>query len=64
MARLTTIYVDLEQKGASAAARSLQRLLGRGTQVKAMPLQIRRYADHADRPVTVVVLGSSYRGPS
>jgi hypothetical protein len=60
--RLTTIFVDLEQRDASSAARRLLPLLGRAVVVKPMPLQIRRYADRAGRPMTVIVLGSSYAG--
>jgi len=63
-ARLTTIFVDRRQTDASAAARRLHKLFGRAAVVKPMPLQIRRYADRAGRPMTVVVVGSSYRGLS
>jgi hypothetical protein len=60
--RVATIFVDPEQRDASSAARRLLPLLGRGVEVKAMSLQIRRYADRAGRPMTVIVLGSSYAG--
>jgi hypothetical protein len=60
--RFTTIYVDQRQRNASAAARRLRHLLDRGTRVESMPPGIRRYADRAGRPLTVIVVGSSYRG--
>jgi hypothetical protein len=62
LTRLTTIYVDPRQSDASAAARRLRHLFGRGIRVESMPPQIRRYADRAGRPLTVIVIGSSFRG--
>jgi hypothetical protein len=62
LARLTTIYVDRRQRGALAAAERLRHLLDRGIGVKSMTPEIRRYADRAGRPLTVIVIGTSYRG--
>jgi hypothetical protein len=58
----TTIYVDRRQNGASAAALRLRRLLDGGAEVKVMPRGIRSYAERASAPMTVLVLGSSFRG--
>lgn len=62
LTRRTTIFVDLRQRDASRAARRLRDLFGRGAEVKPMPPEIRRYAERAGRPMTVIVVGSSYRG--
>jgi hypothetical protein len=58
----TTIFVDRTQTGASAAAQRLRGLLDGGAELKVMPREIRRYAERALAPMTVLVLGSSFRG--
>ena len=58
----TTIFIDRRQSGASAAALRLRRLVDGGAELKVMPREIRRYAERALAPMTVLVLGSSFRG--
>ena len=58
----TTIFVDRRQNGASAAALRLRRFVDGGAELKVMSREIRRYAERALAPMTVLVLGSSFRG--
>jgi hypothetical protein len=58
----TTIYFDPGQPNAQAAAEVLQSRLEPRAAVRATTKSIGRLADHAGRPLVIVVLGSSFRG--
>jgi hypothetical protein len=61
---ITTIYFDPQRRDASTAAQRLRHLFRGDARVRLMPQVIRRYADRAGQPMTVVVIGSSYHGLS
>jgi len=58
----TTVYFDPGQPNAQAAAQLLRIRLDPKAAVRATTKSIRRHADHAGRPLLIVVLGSSFRG--
>ena len=62
--KITTIYFDPQRRDASTAAQQLRHLFRGDARVSSMPQVIRRYADRAGQPMTVIVIGSSYHGLS
>jgi hypothetical protein len=59
---LTTVYFDPGQSNARAAAAVMRDRFEPGTVIQASTKLIARLADHAGRPLLIVVLGSSFRG--
>jgi hypothetical protein len=64
LAHATTIYFDASQSKARVAANLLRQRFKPSTVVHASTEPIRRLAEHARRPLLVVVLGSSFQGLS
>jgi hypothetical protein len=59
---VTTVYFDSRQPKARAAAAVMRDLFGPRTAVRPSTRSIGRLADHAGRPLLIVVLGSAFRG--
>jgi hypothetical protein len=59
---VTTIYFDPGQSNGRRAAAVVRDRFGPRTAVRASTKPISRLADHAGRPLVIVVLGSAFRG--
>jgi hypothetical protein len=64
LAHATTIYFDASQSKARVAANLLRQRFKPSTVARASTKPIRQLAEHAGRPLLVVVLGSSFQGLS
>jgi hypothetical protein len=58
---VTTVYFDPRQSTARSAAAVMRDRFGPRTAVRASTKSIGRLADHAGRPLLIVVLGSTFR---
>jgi LCP family protein required for cell wall assembly len=58
----TTVYYDAVQPDAKAAARLLKTAFGDHTKVAPLPPELAGFAQQANNPLTVVVVGSAFNG--
>ena len=58
----TTVYYDAVQPDAKQAARELKTAFGDHTNVAPLPPELAGFAQQANNPLTVVVVGSSFNG--